>query len=370
MTKILTCVGTRPNFIKVSKLRQLFQAKGMEYKLLHTGQHFDEKMSDIFFNQLGLGVPDFQLNINASSNNESVGKIIQAMEPILEQYKPDMVIVPGDVNSTFACAFAAASHHIPVGHIEAGLRSFDMTMPEERNRILTDALSDLLFITEPIGIDNSHKAGFNKEKLHLVGNTIVDSIKLLDSIIESDTIHETLKVDDTYCLATFHRPVNVDAEGNLSIIVESLCEISKDIQVVFPIHPRTKAKLDHFKLADKFIGKNVLLVPPLGYIEFLKLMKKSVFIISDSGGVQIESSYFDVPCFTIRERTELLITIESGTNTLVKLDKNEITNHTLRMPYKKQQGNTNLWDGHASERIVAIVHDYLTNAKKADNLSV
>ncbi|HLP51921.1 MAG TPA: UDP-N-acetylglucosamine 2-epimerase (non-hydrolyzing) [Chitinophagales bacterium] len=361
MKKILACVGTRPNFIKIVKLEKLFAEAGFEYRILHTGQHFDQKMSDVFFHQLKLRKPDYYLGIGGGSNNEVVGKIIVETEKILLEYKPDILIVPGDVNSTFACAFAAASLRIPVGHIESGLRSGDMDMPEERNRILTDSLSDLLFVTEPVGVDFLRKAGVDEKKIKLVGNTIVDALTEMLPVVDDCKVLDELGVAKPYAVVTFHRPVNVDDEKNLGIIVDALARISVMMQVVFPIHPRTLKRLEATGLKSKIDNPNIKLTEPLGYIEFLKLMKESVCIISDSGGVQIESSYFNIPCFTVRDTTELKITIEEGTNRLMELDAAKIAAEVKQVIDKPNTPPKQpwLWDGKASERIVEEVKSFL-----------
>ena len=359
MKKILTCVGTRPNFIKIVKFKKLFESIGYEYKLLHTGQHFDEKMSAVFFHQLKLDEPDYYLGINASSNNQSVGKIIIETEKVLNEYQPDLLIVPGDVNSTFACAFAAASLHVPIAHIESGLRSFDMSMPEERNRILTDAISSLLFVTEKDGVTNLENAGIDSNKIKLVGNTIIDTLMLMLPLIDADKTVESLKLNEGYCLVTMHRPINVDVQANLSIVVDTLLEISKIRQVVFPIHPRTLGKMKEFDLIDKIKESNILLIEPQGYIEFLNLIKSASCIISDSGGVQIESSFLNVPCFTIRDRTELKITLEEGTNILLPLNKEVILSHIKSISRFDLKSKSKLWDGKASERIVEEISLFL-----------
>jgi len=351
--KILTCVGTRPNFIKVMKLRKLLEKRGFEYKLLHTGQHFDDNMSRIFFEQLKLGEPDFYLGIGGGATNEVVGRIIKEVDPVINQYKPDMVIVPGDVNSTFACAFAAASYSIPVAHIESGLRSFDRTMPEERNRILTDHLSSLLFVTEPVGVQQLQFEGIDEEKIKLVGNTIVDALLTMMPLVNKSKVLKETGINGKYCLVTFHRPVNVDSLDALKNVVEILKGVSKKIKVVFPVHPRTMGKLKEWKLLDKIKHGNIVLTEPKGYIDFLKLVKESSCVISDSGGVQIETSFLDIPCFTVRRTTELKITIEQGTNTLVELIPQvvvEIVSQALEGERKKS-AKTLLWDGKASERI-------------------
>ena len=362
MKKILTCVGTRPNFIKIVKLKRLFKELGYEYKLLHTGQHFDAKMSDVFLQQLGLGAPDYFLGIGGGSNNEVVGRIIIEAEKVLLDYKPDMLIVPGDVNSTFACAFAAASLRIPVAHIESGLRSMDMDMPEERNRILTDRLSDLLFVTEQIGVTHLEHEGVDKAKIKLVGNTIVDALVEMNPLIDASPVMSELQLTDPYCLVTFHRPINVDSIENLTIITQIIKRLSERMTVVFPVHPRTLKNLEQYELKNKIELPNVKLIAPQGYIEFIRLMKESRIVVSDSGGVQIETSYFNVPCFTVRDTTELKMTIEKGTNQLVKLNADQLLNQvdaTIAAP-ATTRAQAIEWDGRASERIVATIQEYLT----------
>lgn len=361
MNKILTCVGTRPNFIKVMKLRPLLESKGFEYKLLHTGQHFDDNMSRIFFEQLKLGKPDFYLGVGGASHNEIVGNIIRKMDAVISKYKPDMVIVPGDVNSTFACAFAAASCNIPVAHIESGLRSFDRTMPEEKNRVLTDHLSDLLFVTEPAGVQQLQAEGIDDRKIKLTGNTIIDALLAMMPLVNKSRVLKESGISGKYCLVTFHRPVNVDSLDALKKIVEILKGIAKEIKVVFPVHPRTKGKLKEWNLLGKLKGdNNIVLTEPQGYIDFLKLVKESSCVISDSGGVQIETSFLNIPCFTVRRTTELKITIEQGTNTLVDLIPALVIEMVSRAMHgeRKKSAKTPLWDGKASERISAEVEAY------------
>jgi len=361
MKKILACVGTRPNFIKIPKLRRLLEGAGFQYKILHTGQHFDYKMSEVFFKQLGIGEPEYYLGVGRGSNNEVVGRIISEAEKVMLEYDPDLVIVAGDVNSTFACSFAAASLGIPVGHIESGLRSFDMDMPEERNRILTDNLSDLLFVTEQIGIQNLEKAGFDMQKVKLVGNTIVDVLIQILPIVNNCKIVEELNIRNPYCTATFHRPVNVDEEKNLAIIVDALVRTSKILTVVFPVHPRTLKNLERLGLKEKLVKNSIKMIEPLGYIEFLALMKNSSCVISDSGGVQIETSYFNIPCFTVRDTTELKITLDSGTNKLLELNADIIVKNVEDVMFGnfKQTKPQMVWDGKASERIVEEITKFL-----------
>ena len=360
MKKILTCVGTRPNFIKVIKLRSLLQQMGFEYKLLHTGQHFDDNMSKIFFNQLSLGKPDYFLGIGGGTNNAVVGKIIQQVETVFLEYAPDLVIVPGDVNSTFACAFAAASLHIPVAHIESGLRSFDKTMPEERNRILTDHLSELLLVTEPVGVQQLLAEGIPKTRIKLCGNTIIDALMEMMPLVDSSKVLQELEVKENYCLATFHRPVNVDEPAALKKIVKIISGISKKCKVIFPVHPRTKANLEKNNFLMLLQNENIILTEPKGYIDFLALLKNSSCVISDSGGVQIETSFLNIPCFTVRNTTELKITIEQGTNTLVELEPAiviQLVEKALEGEAKRS-AETDLWDGKASERIADAIADF------------
>ncbi|MFN5493507.1 MAG: non-hydrolyzing UDP-N-acetylglucosamine 2-epimerase [Bacteroidota bacterium] len=365
MKKILVCLGTRPNFIKTVYLEKLFRLKGYEYRVLHTGQHFDQQMSDVFFEQLELRKPDFYLGISAGTNSESVGKIIVESEKVFLSYKPDLVIVIGDVNSTFACAFAAASLRIPLAHIESGLRSGDLDMPEERNRILTDALSDLLFVTEPAGMTHLKNEGITDAKIKRVGNTIIDALVKMLPLLESNQVISKLGIKQPYCLATFHRPVNVDNPSNLNMLVDTILKIASFIPVVFPVHPRTLKKLQQTGEFSRLEIPQIRMTEPLGYIEFLKLMKESACLISDSGGVQIESSYFGIPCFTIRETTELRITLEEGTNHLMNLHPDEIA-MAVKAGIQLTTSRRNdawLWDGKASERIVNEVCNFLESKK-------
>lgn len=335
------------------KLRKLLEAYGFEYRLLHTGQHFDPNMSAIFFEQLKLGKPEYHLGIGGGSNNELVGTIIQKTDAVLNEYQPDLVVVPGDVNSTFACAYAAASRDIPVAHIESGLRSFDMTMPEERNRILTDHISKVLFVTEPAGVANLKKEGIAEEKIHLVGNTIVDALLEIMPLIDGSKVMDEIGAVKPLCVFTFHRPVNVDSKEALTKVVEIVRVVSKKMKAVFPVHPRTKKRMEEWGLVDKLQSPDIILTEPQGYIDFLKLIKESDCVVSDSGGIQIETSYLGVPCFTVRATTELRITLDEGTNTLVNLNPSQVSDlifQSLNREHKAGKGIPH-WDGKASERI-------------------
>jgi UDP-N-acetylglucosamine 2-epimerase (non-hydrolysing) len=360
-------------------------------------------MSDVFFKQLGLGEPDHYLGIDGSTHAEVVARIIEQSAAAMDKIKPHLVIVPGDVNSTFACAFAAASLDIPVAHIESGLRSFDMTMPEEKNRILTDRISSLLFVTEPVGIENLEREGITAARhaelvsaskslkqgeslkpvkqvqggrvqgdgaphdvvVSLVGNTIIDALITMMPVVDKSTIIDDLGLTGDYVLFTFHRPVNVDNPAALHKIVEIIKSLSTARMCVFPIHPRTKARMESNGWVHELQTANCKLISPVGYIEFLALMKNAACLVSDSGGVQVESSYLGVPLVTVRDTTECRITIEQGTNTLSALDVDavvEIVLQKMRSARDTRPVNAipGLWDGHASERLVEEVVRFLS----------
>lgn len=361
MKKVLTCVGTRPNFIKITRLGKLFANTTIEHKILHTGQHFDANMSEVFFKQLGIQEPDFLFTLAGGSQLATIAEIIVKAEEVITAYKPDLVMVPGDVNSSMACALVASRHNIPVAHIESGLRSFDISMPEEVNRILIDDMSDLFFVTEQSGIENLLIEGKQKQKIVFTGNTMIDSLIGFLPIIEASTIHSSLNVNKgEYFVCTFHRPGNVDNEQNLGALVEVLNYLAQTYPTIFPIHPRTKANLTKFGLIDR-LNPNVLLTAPQGYIEFLALTKYAKAVITDSGGIQEETTYMQVPCITLRPNTERPITSTIGSNTLAQLDVNEVAmliDSILAGTYKKGEIPP-LWDGKASERIVEAVLNYL-----------
>lgn len=359
--KVITCVGTRPNFIKVTQLEKYFSLCGISHKIVHTGQHYDAKMSDVFFEELGIKTPDVYFKLTPTSQVGIISQIMLQMEAYFLKESPDLVLVPGDVNSSMACAVVASRLGIPVGHIESGLRSYDKTMPEEVNRIIIDDISDLFFVTEPSGVDNLIKEGKDPKKINYVGNTMIDSlVAFLPEIEQSKIGDEHGLSSDDFVLATFHRPHNVDNEANLSVIVDLLNSVSKEKKVVFPIHPRTRKKLEEFSLAKK-LSSDVLLVPPLGYFDFIYLIKNSSVCVTDSGGIQEETTYLQTPCLTVRPNTERPITITKGTNTLVELDIDQIMPYIkeiIRGEYKKGE-IPELWDGKASERIVKEISSYL-----------
>lgn len=359
MKKIHLIVGARPNFMKMAPLYKEFAKYPEEFdiKLIHTGQHYDERMSKFFFDDLQMPVPDEYLEVGSGTHGQQTAKIMERYEEVLLQEKPDLVIVAGDVNSTSACAIDAVKLHIPVAHLEAGLRSFARTMPEEINRILTDAISDYLLTPSPDGDENLLKEGVPKKKIFFVGNIMIDSLVQYQGKAKRSKILEEIEISDEYALITLHRPSNVDSENGLLTILNAFEEISKSIKLVFPIHPRTRKQIKEFGLEEMVQNMpNLILIEPVGYYDFLKLQMEAKFILTDSGGIQEESTYFGVPCLTLRPQTERPITIWEGTNKLVKLETKDI----IQEAEKIMKGNIKtgkipkFWDGKTAERIVKI----------------
>ena len=366
--KILTVVGARPNFMKVASLHKAFKKydKEITHLLCHTGQHYDANMSDVFFRQLELPSPDYFLGIGSGSHAEQTGKIMIEFEKVLLKEHPDLVIVVGDVNSTIACSLTAQKLHIKVAHVEAGLRSFDRNMPEEINRILTDSISDYLFVTEKSGLINLGNEGVDDKKVFFVGNCMIDSLVSILDFTESSDIFEKLSLgEEGYILVTMHRPSNVDPEDRLEGLVDMLNSISLHKKVLFPIHPRTRKNLEKFGLLKKLSG-NILLTDPIGYIDFVALLKKSDLILTDSGGIQEESTYLGVQCVTFRTSTERPSTVEEGTNHLVGEDfkiAESVVLDVINGNMKKGKV-PELWDGKAGERISEILVNELVPEKE------
>ena len=363
MKKVLVCVGTRPNLIKITQLERCFRSyPAIEYKLLHTGQHYDYNMNDIFFQQLGVKAPDVFLNINQGSQIEVISQIMKKFEEFVLNYKPDLIMVPGDVNSSFACAFVGSRHNIPVAHIESGLRSFDMTMPEEVNRILIDNITELFFVTEPSGKENLLKESKSGKNIRYVGNSMIDSLVAFMPLIDKSEIRKNINADDYY-LVTFHRPANVDDSKNLKIVAEILTEISQKRKVVFPIHPRTRKRFHEFGFEKVIENENIIITEPLGYLDFISLVKNAKAVITDSGGVQEETTFLSVPCVTLRQSTERPVTVTEGTNTMCELDMKTILKilHSIDEGTYKKGVIPKFWDGKTSERITKEVNDFLTN---------
>jgi len=376
--KIVLIAGARPNFMKIAPIirainkhnAQLKQkSKRIEPFLIHTGQHYDYEMSQIFFEELKLPQPDIHLGIGSGTHAEQTGKTIIEVEKVLLQEKPDLVIVVGDVNATLAGALAAVKLHIPVAHVEAGLRSFDRRMPEEINRLLTDAISDYLFTPSPDGNDNLKNEGIPEGKIFLVGDVMVDSLlHNQDKAAQRRIVSQLGLKKGKYSLLTLHRPDNVDEKENLTKITLALKEISQRIPVIFPCHPRTRKSINQFGLSDFFkviegdnphnLNNNAVhLVNPRGYLDFMQLMMNSKFTMTDSGGIQEETTVLDIPCLTLRDTTERPITITEGTNVLVGNDTHKIVTEAIKILDGKWKKGTrpHLWDGKAAERIIEIL---------------
>jgi len=363
--KLYHVIGARPNFMKVAPVhRAIVQYTQIRQILVHTGQHYDLNMSDIFFQQLGLPEPDVNLEVGSGSHAVQTAQIMMRFEEVVLQDKPDLVLVYGDVNSTVAAALVCAKLGVRVGHVEAGLRSFDRTMPEEINRLLTDQIADFLFTPSRDGDKNLLRENVSQEKIHFVGNVMIDTlVRLLPIAMENwqngRFALEGLTVDQGhYALVTLHRPSNVDDQAMLEQIMAALTDVSGDMPVIFPIHPRTRQRLSDLNLLNsKSPSQNLKFLNPIGYLDFLALQKHARLVITDSGGIQEETTYLGVPCLTVRENTERPVTVEMGTNVLVGRDMERLRLETRRI----LRGETHsgqvppLWDGHAAERIAALL---------------
>lgn len=346
--------------MKVAPLHRAFGQAGIESKIVHTGQHYDAKMSDVFFSQLELPQPDYYLGIGGGTHTQQTARIMLEFEPILQAEKPDAVLVVGDVNSTIACALVAVKEHIPVVHVEAGLRSGDRRMPEEINRILTDSISDYLFVTEQAGLDNLASEGVPTGKVFFVGNVMIDSLVHYRAAAAKLSLLKDIQLaPDSYALVTMHRPANVDHEAGLRSILEIIRNTAAVRTVLFPIHPRTLNNMARFGLKEALESiPNVRIIEPQGYLEFLHLMDNASMVITDSGGIQEETTYLKVPCLTFRDSTERPVTVELGTNYLLHdLNPQTVHRHVLAIVegITKQGTLPPLWDGRAAERIAAIL---------------
>jgi UDP-N-acetylglucosamine 2-epimerase (non-hydrolysing) len=327
--------------------------------LIHTGQHYDEKMSKLFFQDLQLPEPDVYLGIGSGSHTGQTAKIMLAFEKVMEDQKPDLVLVVGDVNSTVACSLVATKMHTKIAHVEAGLRSFDRTMPEEINRMITDTLSDFLFVTEKSGLENLKNEGIPDKKVFFTGNVMIDSLAyFLEKAKESPIIKQLNVNGSPFVLVTLHRPSNVDVKENLENLFHTFSVLGKDMKIVFPMHPRTKKMIEKFGL-ESYVSsiENLIITDPVGYLDFMQLMQNARLILTDSGGIQEETTYLGIPCITIRENTERPVTVEIGTNVMVGPNADRIIEETdkiLSGNGKKGQ-IPELWDGKAAERIVRIL---------------
>ncbi len=360
--KIFLIAGARPNFMKIAPIVRAFDScdnNTIEYKIVHTGQHYDHEMSKAFFDDLSIPDPDFYLNSGSGTHAEQTARIITSFEKICIEEKPDIVVVVGDVNSTLACSIVAKKLLVKVAHVEAGLRSFDQSMPEEINRIVTDSISDYFFVTEKSGRDNLIKEGKPDHAIHFVGNVMIDNLlyqkekleKSNDLSFKSVSLKKSLGL---YIFLTLHRPSNVDNKDILYSIIEALNLISKEIKIVFPVHPRTKKMLDSFGIT---LSDQIHCLQPLGFTEALFLWKDAKAVITDSGGLQEETTALGIPCFTLRENTERPVTIEKGTNVLIGNRKEDILSAWDAFTHSVQKIGCipELWDGKAAERIVDIL---------------
>jgi len=371
--KILHVVGARPNFMKVAPVvRALGSLAGFRQVIVHTGQHYDANMSEVFFRQLDIPEPDINLDVGSGSHAQQTAQIMSKFEPVVLHKEPDLVLVYGDVNSTVAAALVCSKLYIPLGHVEAGLRSFDRTMPEEINRLLTDQVADLLFTPSVDGNENLAREGVPEEKIHMVGNVMIDTLvhllpKADDSFLEGLYRNNTgtgcgvegkkgvHSQNRRYIVVTLHRPSNVDDPGMLREIISTLKTISRKLDVIFPIHPRTRERLKILKIPLE--DPSLKLTEPVGYLQFLALQRKAAVIVTDSGGIQEEATFLGIPCLTLRENTERPITITAGTNILVGRDMGKLREEVDRILSGEVKKGVipPLWDGNASVRIARII---------------
>lgn len=362
--KVILVAGARPNFMKIAPLMEAFASvDGLDPLLVHTGQHYDEKMSDLFFRQLEIPEPDVHLCCGGGGHAQQTAAVMTAFDPVVEAEQPDAVLVVGDVNSTIACGLVSVKRGVPLIHVEAGLRSNDRTMPEEINRVLTDAISDLLFCSEQSGVDNLLREGAAAENIHLVGNVMIDTLLKNREKAEATPVLEELDLPSgAFAVVTLHRPANVDDAATLAGLVDVLDTVQSDMPVVFPTHPRTLGRLEATGLKSRVDAMAGLrLTAPIGYLEFLKLLSHARIVLTDSGGVQEETTILKTPCLTLRENTERPLTCEMGSNRLAGTSPagiiaayREAMTDGVPVP-----GIPPLWDGRAAERIAAIIVERL-----------
>jgi UDP-N-acetylglucosamine 2-epimerase (non-hydrolysing) len=356
--RVLAVVGARPNFVKIAPiLAELAKHPYVSTTLVHTGQHYDAKMSDAFFANLEIPRPDVNLNVQSSGAITQITGIMTRLEPVMQSARPDVVVVVGDVNSTLAAALTAVKVGRSLAHVEAGLRSFDRTMPEEVNRILTDAISDLLFTTEPAANDNLAREGMAADKVHFVGNVMIDTLlRYRERASASDVLERLQLIPKSYVALTLHRPSNVDDEGTLAILLNAIARIQKEVPVVFPVHPRTRKRLEGLAAVLPPMPR-LLLVDPLPYLDFLQAMANARCVLTDSGGIQEETTALSIPCLTLRAGTERPVTVTQGTNRIVGTDPDAIYG-SWRMVAEGRWPHgalPELWDGKAAGRIVRVL---------------
>lgn len=359
MKKVISVVGARPNFMKVAPIYHASKNANFQHLIVHTGQHYDYNLSDSFIAALDLPKPDYFLGVGSASHSRQTAMIMLEFEKVCEIVQPDLVIVVGDVNSTIACGLVAVKMGIKLAHVEAGLRSGDRSMPEEINRIATDAISDYFFVTEEDAIINLKNSGANDEQIYFVGNTMIDSlIRTLPKVDESQILSKLALKPKDYVLVTLHRPSNVDSKDSLLNFLEVFKAITKKTKVVFPIHPRTMQRIVDFGLKPLYEQLNgLIIIEPANYIDFLQLMRNSQMVLTDSGGIQEETTFLDIPCLTLRTTTERPVTITLGTNILIEPEKDLIINsfnYAFDNPMKRKEIPP-LWDGRAAERIVQVI---------------
>jgi UDP-N-acetylglucosamine 2-epimerase (non-hydrolysing) len=360
MKKIDLIIGARPNFIKASPVFDALEKVGsFNLRLINTGQHYDENMTDIFFRQLKMKQPDIDLMVGSGTHAKQTAKIMIETEKVFFDNKPDLVMVFGDVNSTIAAALAASKLHIPVAHVEAGLRSFDRIMPEEINRVLTDQISDFLFITSLEAKDNLLKEGIKESQIFFVGNTMIDSLIRFKEYFDAKRYLKKYNLHTKqFILITIHRPSNVDDPQKFHDLIDSLNKISETYPIIWPVHPRTKKTITENNIS---LNANIVTTDPIGYLEFMGLQKNAKMIITDSGGVQEESTYFGVPCYTVRDNTERPITISQGSNILVGTDFNQLPDIVFdnKTMLKHEYKIPDYWDGKAAERIAQVIDEHV-----------
>jgi UDP-N-acetylglucosamine 2-epimerase (non-hydrolysing) len=358
--KVINVVGARPNFMKVAPIVEAMKRRASEFApmVVHTGQHYDAQMSDAFFRDLGLPSPDVHLNVGSGSHAAQTAAVLQAFEPVVLEEKPDWVLVVGDVNSTLACALCCAKLGVKVAHVEAGLRSRDRTMPEEINRLLTDRLADLLLTPSKDADENLRAEGIPEKRIRLVGNVMIDSLFQQLKRAEESSVRADLELEGKdYAALTLHRPSNVDDPQTFARILDALEQIGERLPIIFPVHPRTRARLAEFGFDDSVRrARNLRLIDPLGYLDFLRLYTGARLVLTDSGGIQEETTALGIPCLTLRENTERPITVEMGTNTIVGTDTETITRAAFAAldtpPNKDEARIPPLWDGHTADRIL------------------
>ena len=364
--RVTSVVGARPNFMKIAPLAAAFtRAGGFDHRIVHTGQHYDQAMSAVFFEELGIPRPNVDLGVGSGSHAVQTGQVMIAFEQDCLAHPPDLVLVVGDVNSTMAATLVAAKLGIPVGHVEAGLRSFDRAMPEEVNRLVTDRLSDLLLTTSRDADENLVREGVDRNRIHFVGNVMIDTLLQHREKANGLAVSERFSLEPgQYALMTLHRPSNVDNMAVLYGILDAVREIAESTPVIFPIHPRTSRRIREFEL-DGMVREGVHVCDPMGYLEFLNLTANAKFVLTDSGGLQEETTILGVPCLTLRENTERPVTITDGTNELVGPDQQKIIEAAGRISRGewKELRVPELWDGNAAERIVGVLGEWGNSAE-------